>query len=101
MTQEINIQTIAQYANIMVRAEKANDFRTKYGENTIVLFEVGNTYEAYNESAEALHDICKLALIYFGNIATADFKKESDFWVFPKMVREGYKLCIIDKQSRI
>ena len=81
---------------MMVRAQKAEDIRTKSGENTIVLFGIGNTYEAYNESAEELHTICKFPIIHFGKIAHLDFKKDCDFWVFPKMVREGFKICIIE-----
>lgn len=93
---KIDIQTINHQANLMIRAQKSEDIRTKSGSNTIVLFAVGNTYEAYNESAEQLHTICKFPIIHYGNIPTLDFKKNCDAWVFPKMVREGFKLCIIE-----
>lgn len=93
---KIDIQTIVQHANLMIRAQRADDIRKKNGSNTIVLFVIGNYYEAYNESAEQLHTICKFPIIHYGNIPTLDFKKDCDAWVFPKMVREGFKLCIIE-----
>lgn len=93
---EITIQDIAQHANIMVRSTKAAEVRQKYGVNTIVLYRVGNTYECYNASAEMVHKECKFAIIYHGDIPFLDFKKDCVDWVLPKLVRAGYKICILD-----
>ena len=93
---EIKLQDIAQNVNMQVKANWTNDIRTKNGKNTIVLFVVGNYFEAYNESAEALHDICKIPLFFMGSISSTDFKKESADWIFPKMIRKGYKFCIFE-----
>lgn len=81
---------------IKVLATKCEEYRTKYGNNTLVLLSVANTYECYNETAEELHKFCKFPIIYYGDIPFVDFKKECDIWVFPKLVREGFKLCIIE-----
>lgn len=94
---EMNIQEIAQTAGMKIRAAKAAEQREKYGNNTIVLFAVGDRYEAYNESAEALHDICNQPLFFMGTISSTDFRKECTDWIYPKMIREGYKLCIFEK----
>lgn len=83
--------------NIKLQATKADDIRTKNGKNTIVLFEVGNNYEAYNESADALHDICKTPLTTEGSITSTEFKTENADVIFPKMIRKGYKFCIFEK----
>lgn len=94
---EISIQDTVQHAGLQVRAVKASEIIAKHGINTIVLFEIGNTYEAYNENAEQLHTICKFPIIHYGNLATLDFKKDCESWVFPKMIRAGFKLCIMEK----
>lgn len=94
---EMNIQDIVQTANMKIRAAKAAEQREKFGNNTIVLFAVGDSYEAYNESAEALHDICKQPLFYQGNISSTDFRTTCSDWIFPKMIKEGYKFCIFEK----
>ena len=94
---EMNIQDIVQTANMKIRAAKAAEAREKYGNNTIVLFEVGDYYEAYNESAETLHEICKQILYFNGNISSTEFRKECTDWIFPKMIKNDYKLVIFDK----
>lgn len=91
---EINIQDIA---NMQARAAKAAEKRAKCGNNTIVLFEVGDTYEAYNESAKALHDICNHRLYFMGRMSSTHFRKECFNWVAPKMIRAGYMFCIYMK----
>lgn len=94
---EMNIQEIAQTAGMKIRAAKAAEQREKYGNNTIVLFAVGDSYEAYNESAEALHDICNQPLYYQGNISNTYFRSTCTDWIYPKMIKEGYKICIFEK----
>lgn len=92
---EMNIQN--QNASIQARAAMASDIIAKHGRNTIVLFDTGEQYETYNESAEQVHTHCKFEIIHYGDMAYVDFKKWCDFWVFPKLVREGYKICILEK----
>lgn len=94
---EISIQDIAQNAGMQVRAKKASDIIATHGENTIVLFEIGDTYETYNDNAEQVHTICKFPIIHYGKLPYLDFKKSCEDWVFPKLVREGFKICIFQK----
>lgn len=95
-TININSQTTAHNFDIEGRAQKSEDIRTNHGDNTIVLFVRDQFYEAVGESAKSLHEICHARLISCGNITYTYFKKECDFWVFPKMIRKGFKLCIIE-----
>lgn len=81
------------------RAVKAKEIIAKYGESTIVLFEVGDTYETYNENAEQVHTECKLPLNHYGNIAHLYFPKTRDGWVFRKMIRAGFKICILEEET--
>ena len=94
---EIIFQDIAQHANMQARATKAAEKRAKSGKNTIVLFEVGDNYEAYNESAEALHDICNHRLFFMWSMSSTHFNKECFDLVAPKMIRKGYMFCIYEK----
>lgn len=93
---EAIIQDIFEHGTMQMRATQASDIMLKHGANTIVLFHIGNTYETYNDNAEQVHKVCKFPIIYYGKIAHLDFKDSCDFWVFPKMVREGFKICIIE-----
>lgn len=91
---EVQFQDIVQYANMKMRVSKASSMIKEYGENTIVLFRIGDTYETYESNAEAVHKICEFPIIHFGKIAFLDFKVDCNFWVFPKLVRAGFKICI-------
>lgn len=93
---EISIQTIAQHANRMVRAERANDFRAKYGDNTIVLFKVGDFYTTYGEGARQMAQAIGVTLRILSDIEEAAFPIKAEATYFPRLVREGYKLCIIE-----
>lgn len=93
---EISIQDIVQHAGKQTRAVQASDIRAKHGTNTIVLFAVGNYYEAYNESAVEVHKHCKFTLGHTPSFSHVTFKKSCDYWVLPKLVRAGFKICIIE-----
>lgn len=95
-TMEITLQTICQYATNKVRAAKSAEMREKYGNNTIVLFESETHYMAYDASAE---DLSRATGIYLNNIdgmITGWFPKKADTTYFPKCIREGYKIAILD-----
>lgn len=94
---EISIKDIVQNAGMQERAIKASDMIAQYGDNTIVLFEIGDMYETYNDNAEQIHTICKIPIIHYGNLPYLDFKKTNEDWVFPKMIRRGFKISIMTK----
>lgn len=93
---EINIQTMAQHAKAMVRAEREKNLREKYGNNTIVLFTAGNYYVTYGESAHDLAQNTGIALTNLNNIWTAEFPTRADYVFFPRCIREGFKFRIIE-----
>lgn len=92
-----NISNNSQLNNIMLKANKAAEIISKNGASTIVLFESERYFETFNDNAEQIHKFCKFQIIHYGKIAHLDFKKECSNWVFPKMIREGYKICIMQK----
>lgn len=94
---EISIQDIAHHANVMIRANKAEEVRKNHGENTIVLFEVGDFYETYGEGALQMAKTIGVTLRHSGNIKEAAFPTKAEYTYFPKLVREGFKLCIYQK----
>lgn len=87
-----------QPSDMKKRVAYARQFRLENGQNTIVLFEIGATYEAYDESAELLHKFCKTFIVHSETFTFTDFKQDSENWIFPCMIREGYKFAIITKE---
>lgn len=82
-------------------AEESAKIRKRSGNNTIVLITTGEYYKAVDESARNLHAICNTRLISCGSISYTYFQSHDDYWVFPKLIREGFKLCIIDSKDLI
>lgn len=95
---ETNIKFNDQPSDMQKRAAYARQMRMKHGQCTIVLFEIGCTYETYDESAELIHQHCNTILVHTETFAFTDFKKDCESWVFPRMVHNGYKLLIVTKQ---
>lgn len=95
---EIKLTFNDQPSDMQKRIAYARSMREENGQSTIVLFEIGSTYEAYDESAELIHMNCKTHIVYTETFAFTDFKKDCEDWIFPRMIRKGYKLVIITKQ---
>lgn len=87
-----------QPGDMKKRVAYARQYRLEKGQNTIVLFEIGATYEAYDESAELLHKVCKTWILHSDSFTFTDFKKDAEFWIFASMIRKGYKFAIITKE---
>lgn len=87
---------IANYP-IIKNNEIANEIRHAHGQNTIVLYKDGQTYESYGISAEIVHDICRTSLTYSGDIATTDFPSKALDIYLPKLIAKGYKVVVLDK----
>lgn len=87
---------IANYP-IIKNNEIANEIRHAHGTNTLVLYNDGQTYESYGNSAEIIHDICRTSLIYTGDIATTDLPAPALDIYLPKLIVKGYKVVILDK----
>lgn len=95
MAQEINISsTSTQYDE---RRKKADEIRNKYGDNTIVLFEVGDFYETYGEGAQQMAKAIGVTLRMVDRVKNAAFPVKAEHTYFPRLVREGFKLCIMTK----
>lgn len=77
--------------------EIANEIRHINGQNTLVLYTDGKTYESYGNSAEVIHDICRTPLTYKGEIATTDFVPFAFDIYLPKLISKGYKVVVLDK----
>lgn len=93
---EISIQDICQNATLKVRAAKSAEMREKYGNNTIVLFQSETQYMAYDASAEDLSKATGIYLNKIDGITSGWFPKKSDAIYFPRCIREGFKIAILD-----
>ena len=91
----IDITTITQHANNMVRAQETENYMKKYGDCTIVIYQIGDYYKAYGKSADRITEtINQLPLIENG-IMTYEFKKSNQDILFPRIVKNGYKIAVI------
>lgn len=94
---EISIQDLAEHAGALTRAKKAEEYRKKFGEKTIILFEIGDFYETYEAGAVQMAHALGVTLRHCGNIKEAAFPSKAKDTYFPKLIRSGYKICIMGK----
>lgn len=94
---EITIQDICQFATAKVRAAKDQEFRQKYGSKTIVLFRVGACYVSYDQSAIDLSRECGITLYDYSGTSKVDFPSRQLDWVLPRMIRQGFRIAILDE----
>ncbi len=87
-----------QPSDMQKRIAYARQLRNDNGQSTIVLFEIGKTYEAYDESAEIIHQYCHTFIVYEKTFTFTDFKMKCEDWIFPLLIKKGYKLAIITKE---
>lgn len=79
------------------RLMKSNDYREKYGTNTIVLYELGAQCKAYGACAADLARATGVTLDHRNGIDTVTFPKTSEDIYLPRLVREGYKVAILEE----
>lgn len=77
------------------RLMKSNDYREKYGLNTIVLYELGAQCTAYGQSATEIAKATGRTIDHQKGIDIVTFPKTSEDIYLPRLVREGYKIVII------
>ena len=93
---EISIQKICQFATERVRAAKSEELRAKYGDNTIILHELSYYYQAFDDDAKKLEELTNCKAYQFAGLTIAEFTKKNADIIFPRLVRNGYKLAIIE-----
>lgn len=93
----INFKPSTTSYPIIKNNEIANEIRHIHGQNTLVLYTDGQTYESYGISAEIIHDISRTSITYSGDIATTDFPSKALDIYLPKLIVKGYKVVILDK----
>lgn len=94
---EISIQDICQFATQKTKEAKSEEYREKYGQNTIVLFRVGDFWEAYGECAADLARATGVTITIQNGIRTAAYPKRIEDNYLPRIVREGFKVVLIDE----
>lgn len=93
---ETKITTLPPTDGLLKRLQQHSELTKKYGKSTIVLFKVGDFYETYGEEALQMAKITGVTLRRRGNIKEAAFPTKAEETYFAKLVREGYKLAIIE-----
>ena len=97
MAQLIDIKMDLAEAHRIVKAKIKSENKGK----VIVIFKVGDTLKAYDEDAVAIAEHCGLA---YNNVGTKDnctitditISSNNEFLLYPRMVKNGYKLCVIE-----
>lgn len=77
------------------RLMKSNEYREKYGTNTIVLYELGTQCKAYGQSATEIAKATGRTIDHQKGIDIVTFPKTSEDIYLPRLVRNGYKVAII------
>lgn len=91
---EKDIETTETYAQ---RRRTTQEYQQKYGENTIVLFDLGEHYESYDQSAMLIEKACKdNKLAYHNEHYVYSISKREEDIIFPKIIREGNKIAILE-----
>lgn len=93
---EIKLQTNARNTTWSTKSKITAEYRQKYGTNTIVLFKRGDWYVAYNECADAVVESTGITLEKRAGIRYAEFPAKASDIYFPRCLRKGYKICIIE-----
>lgn len=94
----IDLRTIKPSDIMKVRAEQSADYRKKYGNSTIVLFHQGGCYLGYGQNADDLSKATGLTVQFRNGRQFAEFPEKSSDIYFPRCVREGFKIAIIEVQ---
>lgn len=89
------ITDISSTATMKARAAKSEEYKQKYGRNTIVLYELGAQCKAYGQSATEIARATGRTIDHQEGIDTVTFPKTSEDIYLPRLVREGYKIAII------
>lgn len=93
------LQTQSELGAMMVKEAQDREERVKHGASTIVLHEVGEYYQAYGESAADLGRYAGVGLMQRASIIYAEFPQRWEAMIFPKMVKKGYKLMIVEHEG--
>ena len=97
MAQLIDIKMDLAEARRIVIAKIKSENKGK----VIVLFKVGDVLKAYDDDAVVIAKNCGLV---YNNVGTKDnctimditIASDKDYMIYPRLVREGYKLCVIE-----
>ena len=93
---EIAITTLTEFGKDKIRATKEQEMRVKHVSSTLVLFEIGNYYVMYGESARAAAEVLNTETHERNREDIFEIPTRLDYMYFPKLVKRGYKMVIID-----
>ena len=92
---EISITTLSEFGKDKIRATKEQELRTDHGSSILVLFEIGNYFVMYGESARAAAEVLNTETHERNREEIFEIPTRLDYMYFPKLVKRGYKMVII------
>lgn len=94
---EKTLKALQQACTGKERTARNKEIREKYGNKTILLFKSETNYLAYDTSAEDLTNITGAIINNIDGLITSHFPTRCADVYFTRIVREGYKICIIEE----
>lgn len=84
--------------DLRMRAHYAKSMREKHGEHTLVMFQLGDVWEAYDECAEIIEKLCGTHTTFSDGVTVTDWIEDYNYAIFARTVRAGYKIIVIEKE---
>lgn len=90
----VSLDSINRMQSVLQMAADSDKIRSKYGLRTIVLYLIDGVYQAVGESARFVAICGHVGCTKLYNEWFATFSEKKADILFPRLVKEGFKICI-------
>lgn len=94
---EAKVVEIGTQPELLKRIRHLEEFKYNHSSNTIVLYEVGNLIETYDNDARTLARYLGITLSKASDIDSVEFPNRALDTYLPKLIRFGFSIAIIGK----
>lgn len=94
---KIEFTELTTGAHAYVMAKRSADAQSKYGTNSLIIFEEGNCCTMYGNAAKTASEVLGRCQIFIGQIPHLIFPHRALDIYLPKFVRAGYRIIIYQK----
>lgn len=94
---ETKVVEIGTHHGLLKRMRYHEEFKYNHSSNTIVLFEVGNHLETYDNDARTIARYLGITLSKSLKIDSVEFPNRALDTYLPKLIRYGFSIAIIGK----
>lgn len=90
----VSLNSINRMQSVLQMAATSEKIRSDHGVSTIVLFLIDGVYQAVGESARLVALCGHVGCIKMYDEWFATFSEKRADFLFPRLVKEGFKICI-------